>query len=196
MSERPATRLARASDVETIHRLLQHLADSTGLRHKFISRPEDFLKFGFCDDPKFEVLLAEPRPRPIRIEYDEESGLVHFVDRLTEAAEAAFYSAQGEVVVGLCLFFYNFSSWRGELGVYIQDLVVDSDVRASGIGRLLVRETARYAVGQGATHLRLSVDRDNHQAMRFYEKIGLQESADENIFAAYDGDFVNLVEAV
>ena len=162
MSEKPATRLATASDVETIHRLLQHLADSTGLRHKFISRPEDFLKFGFCDDPKFEVLLAE----------------------------------QDEVVVGLCLFFYNFSSWRGELGVYIQDLVVDSDVRASGIGRLLVRETARYAVGQGATHLRLSVDRDNHEAMRFYEKIGLQESADENIFAAYDGDFVNLVEAV
>lgn len=162
MSEKPATRLATASDVETIHRLLQHLADSTGLRQKFISRTEDFLKFGFCDEPKFEVLLAE----------------------------------QGEEVVGLCLFFYNFSSWRGELGVYIQDLVVDSDVRASGIGRLLVRETARHAVGQGATHLRLSVDRDNHEAMRFYEKIGLQESADESIFAAYDGDFMNLVEAV
>jgi hypothetical protein len=32
--------------------------------------------------------------------------------------------------------------------------------------------------------------------MRFYEKIGLQESADESIFAAYEGDFVNLVEAV
>ena len=54
---------------------------------------------GKSEDPTaryFEVLLAEPRPRPIRIEYDEESGLVHFVDRLTEAAEAAFYSAEGE----------------------------------------------------------------------------------------------------
>jgi len=43
-----------------------------------------------------EVLLAGPRPRPIRIEYDEESGLVRFVDSLTEAAEAAFYSAEDE----------------------------------------------------------------------------------------------------
>jgi hypothetical protein len=43
-----------------------------------------------------KVLLSAPRPRPIRIEYDEESGLVHFVDRLTEAAEAAFYSNEGE----------------------------------------------------------------------------------------------------
>lgn len=162
MSEKSVIRLATASDVETIHRLLRHLADSTGLRQKFTSRTEDFLRFGFCDEPKFEVLLAE----------------------------------QDEVVVGLCLFFYNFSSWRGELGVYIQDLVVDSDVRAAGIGRLLVHETARHANEQGATHLRLSVDRDNHQAMRFYEKIGLRECTDESIYAAYEGDFVNLVEAV
>ena len=162
MSEKPAIRLATASDVETIHKLLQHLAYSTGLRQKFISRTEDFLRFGFCEEPKFQVLLAE----------------------------------QDDVVVGLTLFFYNFSSWRGELGVYIQDLVVDSDVRAAGIGRQLVRETARHAVEQGATHLRLSVDRDNHKAMRFYEKIGLQESSDESIFAAYEGDFLNLVEAV
>jgi len=162
LSETPAIRLATAADVETIHQLLQHLADSTGLRQKFMSRTEDFLRFGFCEDPRFEVLLAE----------------------------------QDDVVVGLCLFFYNFSSWRGELGVYIQDLVVDSVVRAAGIGQLLVRKTARHAYEQGATHLRLSVDRDNHKAMRFYEKIGLQESADESIFAAYEGDFLNLVEAV
>ena len=74
--------------------------------------------------------------------------------------------------------------------------MVDSDVRAAGIGRLLVNETARHANEQGATHLRLSVDRDNHQAMRFYEKIGLRESTDESIYAAYEGDFVNLVEAL
>ena len=162
MSEKLAFRLATAADVETIHTLLQHLADSTGLRHKFLSRPEDILRFGFGDAPRFEVLLAE----------------------------------QADAVVGLCLFFYNFSSWRGELGVYIQDLVVDSEVRAAGIGRLLVRETARHAYEQGATHLRLSVDRDNHKAKRFYEKMGLRESADESIFAACEGDFLNLVEAV
>ncbi len=54
---------------------------------------------GNPEDPTgryFEVLISEPRPRPIRIEYDEESGLVHFVDPLTEAAEAAFYSGDDE----------------------------------------------------------------------------------------------------
>lgn len=44
----------------------------------------------------FEVMFDEERPRPIRIEFDETTGLVHFVDKLNEAAEAAFYSADGE----------------------------------------------------------------------------------------------------
>ena len=64
---------------------------------------------GNGEDPTaryFEVLLSEPRPRSIRIEYDERSGLVHFVDALNEAAEAAFYSGDGEepvVVYGQAL---------------------------------------------------------------------------------------------
>lgn len=54
---------------------------------------------GDSEDPTaryFAVMLAEERPRPIRIDYDEESGLVLFDDALLVAAEAAFYSAEGE----------------------------------------------------------------------------------------------------
>lgn len=54
----------------------------------------------------FRVFGAEPRPRPVRIEHDADSGLLWFVDPLTEAAEAAFYSAEGEqpeVVYGQAL---------------------------------------------------------------------------------------------
>jgi hypothetical protein len=53
-----------------------------------------------------DVLIAEPRPRPIRIERDEQAGIVLFVDPLVEAAEAAFYSEDGEqpvVVYGQAL---------------------------------------------------------------------------------------------
>ncbi|NNF38409.1 MAG: DUF2911 domain-containing protein, partial [Gemmatimonadetes bacterium] len=67
---------------------------------------------GWTPDPAdptdrfYQVLLAEPRPRPVRIEYDEETGIVALVDRLIEAAEAAFYSGEGEepvVVYGQAL---------------------------------------------------------------------------------------------
>ena len=63
--------------------------------------PEQIERFtdGNPDDPTgryLSVLISEPRPRAIRIRHDEESGLVHFVDPLVEAAEAAFYSGDGE----------------------------------------------------------------------------------------------------
>lgn len=73
--------------------------------------PEQIRAFtdGERDSPDaryFEVLLSEPRPRSVRIEYDEPSGLVRLVDPLNEAAEAAFYSGNGEeplVVYGQAL---------------------------------------------------------------------------------------------
>lgn len=64
---------------------------------------------GDDDDPTaryFEVMMGEARPRPVRIEHDEESGLLHFVDPLIVEAEAAFYSSEGEepvVVYGQAL---------------------------------------------------------------------------------------------
>lgn len=53
---------------------------------------------GGRDDPTgryFAVLLAEPRPRPIRIGHHPDTGLLEFVDPLTAAAETAFYSGDG-----------------------------------------------------------------------------------------------------
>src|SRR5690606_7691966 len=80
--------------------------------------------------------------------------------------------------------FYHFSSWRGELGVYVQDLYVASEMRGTGLGRRLLAETVRLGRTQGATHLRLSVERDNARAHRFYRKLGLKLSGSELIFQA------------
>jgi len=159
LSAAPAIRPATAADADAIHALVRHLAQSTGQQHRFLSRPEDFLKFGFSGDPQFEALLAE---------------------------------IDGNVI-GLCLFFYEFSSWRGELGVYIQDLVVDETARTHGIGRALLRASARHAQEHGATHMRLSVEQDNETAIRFYAALGLKESNDR-VFAAFDDDFANLAK--
>ena len=94
--------------------------------------------------------------------------------------------------VGLCLFFYNYSSWRGKLGVYIQDLYVDSSQRGTGLGRRLVVKTVRCGKRRGADHLRLSVDSENVDAHAFYEHIGMSKRGDEFIFQAADQAFQNL----
>lgn len=109
----------------------------------------------------------------------------------SRAFEALIAEQDGKPV-GLCLFFYTFSSWRGKLGVYIQDLYVDESQRGTGLGRRLVVETVRCGKQQGADHLRLSVDSENVGAHAFYEHIGMSRRDDEFIFQAADQAFENL----
>ncbi|MGH8192925.1 MAG: GNAT family N-acetyltransferase [Woeseiaceae bacterium] len=104
----------------------------------------------------------------------------------------ALIAEQGGKPVGLSLFFYNFSSWRGELGVYVQDLYVSGELRGSGLGRRLIAETVRLGKAQGATHLRLSVDRSNIDAQDFYRRLGLRHSDQECIFQATGAAFDRL----
>jgi len=104
----------------------------------------------------------------------------------------AFLAECDGKALGLCLFFYSFSSWRGELGVYVQDLFVSDDARGSGLGRRLITETARLAKGRGATYLRLSVARENMAAQKFYRSIGMSEAEDECVYQAAGAAFERL----
>ena len=107
------------------------------------------------------------------------------------AFQALIAEREGRAI-GLSLFFYNFSSWRGELGVYVQDLYVAAEARGTGLGRRLLAETTRLGRTQGATHLRLSVDRANEGAQRFYRKLGLKLSGSELMFQATGATFERL----
>jgi len=99
-------------------------------------------------------------------------------------AWAALIAWDGGEAVGLCLHFPSFSSWRGRVGVYIQDLYVAPRARGTGLARALLAAAVRRT---GAAYLRLSVDRANGAARRFYEREGLSPAADERIYVI-EGD--------
>lgn len=84
--------------------------------------------------------------------------------------------------VGLILFFYEFSTWRGKRGVYVQDLYVAEEARASGLGKRLIAELVKRAEKRGAVYMRLSVESVNESAAAFYERLGFEERTSERIF--------------
>lgn len=90
---------------------------------------------------------------------------------------------------GLCLYFASFSTWRGKPGAYIQDLVVDTAFRGTGVAEALLRQTARHVRDKGGVYLRLSVDAENLTARRFYERVGLLHQPEEHIHAIYGDAF-------
>ncbi len=82
------------------------------------------------------------------------------------------------VPLGLCLYFPSFSSWRGRAGIYIQDLYVAPAARGTGLARTLLAEAARRT---DAAYMRLSVDRSNAAALRFYAREGMTPADEERI---------------
>ena len=64
--------------------------------------------------------------------------------------------------------------------------------RGSGIGHRLMAEVARFAAARGATHLRLSVDRDNAPGQAFYDRIGFSFRDEEMIYMIEGDAFARL----
>ncbi len=106
----------------------------------------------------------------------------------------ALIAERGGRPLGFCLWFASFSSWRGEPGVYVQDLYVVDEARGTGLGRRLLAEAARCARGQGARYLRLSVASANTAARAFYRSAGLAYAEDECIYQAVGEAFDRLAD--
>lgn len=74
--------------------------------------------------------------------------------------------------VGFALYFFNFSTWTGRRGLYLEDFYVQPSARARGIGRQLFTRLAAIAEECGCGRMELSVLNWNVNAIRFYERYG------------------------
>jgi GNAT superfamily N-acetyltransferase len=83
---------------------------------------------------------------------------------------------------GFALFFYNFSTWTGKRGIYLEDVFVRPDMRRHGIGAALFRALARIAVARDCPRLEWAVLNWNELAINFYRKIGATAKDDWTTF--------------
>lgn len=73
---------------------------------------------------------------------------------------------------GFALWFFNFSTWDGKPGVYLEDLFVKPEFRGCGIGKALLQRLARIAVERGCTRYQWQVLDWNTPSIAFYEAKG------------------------
>jgi len=74
--------------------------------------------------------------------------------------------------VGTAVYFYNFSTFAGRPGIYIEDVYVRPAFRRRGLGRAVFLHLARQAVAEGCARMEWSVLNWNEPAIRFYESLG------------------------
>jgi GNAT superfamily N-acetyltransferase len=79
-------------------------------------------------------------------------------------------------IVGMALWFLNFSTWTGKHGIYLEDLVVDPSARGGGVARGLVRALAAEARARDCARIEWAVLDWNEQAKDFYRRLGARHN--------------------
>lgn len=101
----------------------------------------------------------------------------------------AFY---GDAPVAYALFYPYFASFRGQRGIYLEDIFIRAEYRRHNVGEKMLREIARMAKAAGSTRIDFQVLENNLPAIRFYEKHGAVRDETERHFKFTDEAFQKL----
>lgn len=75
---------------------------------------------------------------------------------------------------GFAFYFFNYSTWVGRPGIYLEDLFVQPEFRGRGIGKALLRRVAAIALDRGCRRLQWEVLDWNTPAIEFYRAMGAE----------------------
>lgn len=74
--------------------------------------------------------------------------------------------------VGFAVYFFNYSTWLGKNGLYLEDLYVSPEYRNVGAGKVLLKYLAKAALSKNCGRFEWSVLDWNESAIQFYKSIG------------------------
>lgn len=84
--------------------------------------------------------------------------------------------------VGFALYFYNFSTFVGKPGIYLEDLFVEPDRRGKGYGKKLLIELAKIAETENCGRFEWSVLDWNTPSIEFYKSLGATPMDEWTVF--------------
>lgn len=92
-------------------------------------------------------------------------------------AKAIIGEMNGEPI-GFAVYFYNYSTWLGRNGLYLEDLYISPQNRSLGAGKAMLKYLARKAVFHNCGRFEWSVLDWNEPAIQFYESIGARPKSE------------------
>lgn len=83
----------------------------------------------------------------------------------------AFVAEQDGAIVGMALYYYRYSTWKGKT-IHLEDLIVTEKMRGTGLGFALYSEIIRQGKRDNVRRIEWNVLDWNTPAIDFYEKSG------------------------
>lgn len=94
------------------------------------------------------------------------------------SSTSALICSIDQVPVGFAVYFFNYSTWLGKNGLFLEDLYVSPTYRRSGAGRALLKHLAEIAVAKNCGRFEWSVLDWNEPAIKFYESLGAEAQSE------------------
>lgn len=88
--------------------------------------------------------------------------------------------------VGFALFFYNFSTFLGRPGIYLEDLFVKPEMRGKGIGKIMLSFLAKLAVERKCGRLEWWCLDWNKPSIDFYKHLGAASMDDWTVYLIHN----------
>lgn len=84
----------------------------------------------------------------------------------------------GDTPVGFAVYFFNYSTWQGRHGLYLEDLYVSPECRGRGAGKALLQHLATIAVEKDCGRFEWSVLDWNAPSIAFYDSLGAKPQSE------------------
>ncbi|WP_035653354.1 MULTISPECIES: GNAT family N-acetyltransferase [unclassified Flavobacterium] len=139
-------RKGNPEDMKSVLGLIQELAIFEKEPEAVVITEEDLVRDGFGEKPLFQVFVAE-------IESDSEE------------------SKNGKEIVGIALYYYRYSTWKGKT-IHLEDLIVKEKMRGTGLGSALYAEIMKQGKKDGVRRVEWNVLAWNTPAVNFYKNSG------------------------
>ncbi|MDL2215813.1 GNAT family N-acetyltransferase [Ruminococcaceae bacterium OttesenSCG-928-N02] len=137
------------------------------------------------DIPNFEIRFAKEEDTALILRFIKELAqyeqLLHEVVATEEGlreqlferkAAQVLIAEEGGQAVGFALYFYNFSTFLGRQGIYLEDLYITPAARGKGYGKALFKALAQIAHAQGCERVDWWCLDWNQSSIAFYKAMG------------------------
>ncbi|KMQ75571.1 GNAT family N-acetyltransferase [Marinobacter subterrani] len=106
-----------------------------------------------------------------------ESSIENSIFAKDSPTKAVICEKKGEPI-GFAVYFFNYSTWLGRHGLYLEDVYVTRTERGTGAGKCILKYLAKIALDNQCGRLEWSVLEWNEIAIEFYKSLGAKPKSE------------------
>ena len=99
-----------------------------------------------------------------------------------------------EKIIGVAIYFFNYSTFVGKRGLYLEDIYITPEYRGNGIGTMMMIELAKVASKNNCGRMEWSVLDWNTKAIEFYNSLGANVLMDWKLVRMNENSIEKLIQ--